>query len=139
MVRLATLNDVPYLVDMLKAMAVEVMPEAASTEYSAYVVAIFKYIKDPEYYVYVDDEHRGFFVVKDDYDPVFPAIHRYIGTKVYIAPPYRKGKLLKQFYAKLFDDFPEGDILGLTEIGSEHIKVLNKRHRHIANVYILNR
>ena len=124
---------------MMKAMATELYPEHASWDDNVYWDETFKCMEDSDYSVFVDDELRGFFIVKDDHDPIFPTIKRYIGTKVYIAPSHRKGRLLRQFYDKLFEEFPDGDILGLTEINSEHIPVLNKRHEHIANVYKLKR
>jgi hypothetical protein len=119
-------------------MAREVSPEHAAKNPATYVKAVHDYLADDTLTVYVDDGLRGFFIVKDDYDPCFPTLHRAIGTKVYIKPKYRGGRVLAQFYAKLFEDFANYEILGLTEIDSPHIPVLEKRHKRIANVYVLN-
>jgi hypothetical protein len=62
----------------------------------------------------------------------------YNGIRVYIKPKYRKGRLLKQFYDIMFETF-DGEIWGMTEAHSEHIKVLDKRHTLVAKVYKLER
>ena len=59
--------------------------------------------------------------------------------RVYIQPEHRHSSLLARFYKRLFEDFPDGDIMGVTEIHSEHIKVLDKRHELVAKVYRMNR
>lgn len=139
MVRLASYKDLAPLSELLQAMAKELMPEYATDDNMVYRSEVLKYLHDEEYHVYIDDRYRGFFMVKDDTEPVYPGYHRYIGTKVYIKDDYRGGRLLKQFYDKLFTDFKDGDIVGLTEIDSAHIPVLDKRHKLIAKVYLLNK
>ena len=139
MPRIAGPEDTVPLSLMLYEMAHELFPDEASDDNQLYWDEIFKYITDETYTVFVDEQYRGFFMVKEEHEPIYPNLRRYIGTKVYIQPEARKGRLLKEFYDMLFREFPDGDILGLTEIESEHIPVLNKRHEHIANVYKLKR
>ncbi len=138
-IRLAVTADIEELTIMLKMMAQELMPDHAVDDDAIYRLEILKYMSDETYYVYIDDKHRGFFMVKDDSEPIYVNMNRYIGTKVFIKKGFRSGRILKQFYTKLFEDFPDGDIIGLTEINSQHIPVLDKRHILIAKVYLLNK
>ncbi len=138
-IRLATFEDVSELTSMLKMMAQELMPDYAVDDEDIYHLEILKYMSDDTYHVYIDSKHRGFFMVKDDSEPIYKGMNRYIGTKVFIKKGFRSGRVLKQFYTKLFEDFPDGDIIGLTEINSQHIPVLDKRHTLIAKVYLLNK
>ena len=140
MVRLANEEDTLPIATMLKKMTIEIMPEYASDDDSVYWGFIYDALEDDNTYVYVDDYYRGFFIIVDDIDPTLPDYHRYINTKIYIEPEYRKrSRVYKQFWDKLYEDFPDGDIIGVTEINSEHIPVLEKRHERIANVYKVNR
>lgn len=139
MVRAADDSDIFELALMLKAMAHELAPDNAIDDFDVYLAEVFKYMNDETMTVYISDTRRGFFMVKDDSEPIYKDLKRYIGTKVYIKEEYRKTRLLKDFYDVLFRDFPDGDILGLTEIDSEHIEVLNKRHELIAQVYKMKR
>jgi hypothetical protein len=138
MVRKASTKDIYALAEMLQEMAREISPEHAAKNPATYLKEVQNYLEDETLTVYVDDGLRGFFIVKDDFDAVFPTLRRVIGTKVYIKPKYRHTHILKRFYDKLFEDFAEYEILGLTEIDSPHIPVLEKRHKRVANVYVLN-
>ena len=139
MIRLATAEDTLPLATMLKRLAIEMLPEQASDDDDVYWNEIFKYMRDPEYHIYVDDKYRGFFMVKDDSEAIYPDYHRYIGTKVYIYPKYRNTLVYRDMFNKMLEDFTDGDILGLTEIDSPHIPILEKRHERIANVYKIKR
>ena len=138
-VRVAEPGDTIELSLMLYMMAHEIFPDEASDDNQLYWDEIFKYMTDKEYTIFIDDKHRGFFMVKEEFEPIYPNMKRYIGTKVFIYPEYRKGKLLKEFYDILFDTFTDGDILSLIEAHSEHTRVSDKRHVHLANVYKLER
>jgi len=139
MVRQATTKDIRALTSMLKLMTKEIIPEHASEGLLPYIEVVTSWFEDKKHFIYIDDKHRGFFLILDDTDITTPNYHRYIGTKVFIHKEHRKGRLLAQFYKRLFNDFKDGDIVGLTEIESEHIPVLEKRHKRIANVYLLNK
>ena len=139
MIRLATIKDKHTLAQMLRAMYIELFPADAEQELEPYISTIQAHIDAENDYVYVDDKYRGFFIVRDETEAIAPTLRRWNGIRVYIHPNYRKSPLLAAFYAHLFESHTDGDILGVTEIGSEHIKVMNKRHELIAQVYKLNR
>jgi len=119
-------------------MTKELFPDYAVDELSIYMEELIRQY-DAGDTIFVDSEYRGFFIVHDDSSQVTPTMKRYTGTYVYIRPEYRHTKVLSDFYNKLFEFYPYGDILGSTEICSAHIDVLDKRHKHIMNVYSLNR
>ncbi len=139
MIRLAENKDITIIANMLLCMSVELWGDKASLDKAVYNKVIDAHITNPKDSVYVDSEYRGFFIVRDETEAITPELHRFNGIRVYIHPNYRKSPLLTLFYERLFHDFPNGDILGMTEINSEHIKVLDKRHELIAKVYKLNR
>ena len=139
MARLATAEDTLQLSLMLKEMSLEMMPEYATDDDDIYWKEVFSWLEDDRTFVYIDDAYRGFFVMIDDTEDIFPDYHRYLGTKIYIKPQHRKTRLYSQFFKKMLEDFNDGDIMGVTEIESDHIPVLEKRHKRIANVYLINR
>ncbi len=139
MIRLAKDKDLHSLSMMFLAMYVEVFGDEASLDARVYQEVMKAHLDDPRDSVFLDDKFRGFFIVRDETEPMTPNMHRYNGIRVYIAKQYRKSPLLSVFYQHLFQEFPDGDILGVTEINSEHIAVLDKRHELIAKVYKLNR
>ncbi len=139
MIRLATKKDKEKLALMLLAMYVELFPEEATYDMGVYLNEIQNHLDNPKDYIYIDNDNRGFFVVRDETEPMTPNLHRFNGIRVFIMKEYRKSPLLALFYSHLFHDFPNGDILGMTEINSEHIPVLDKRHELIAKVYKLKR
>ena len=132
-------EHIPHLAIMLATMYHELFPAHASTNMSDYITEIVTHYNNPKDTVYIDSELRGFFIVRDETEAIAPTLKRYNGIRVYIKDEYRKGRLLTEFYARLFEDFPDGAILGSTEIASEHIAVLDKRHELIAKVYKLKR
>jgi len=135
MVRLIDKEEIPKVAVLMKAMAKELMGDKAANDVALYVKATFDAYKDKTQYIYVDANYKGFF----DYEEIYPDYHRYIITKIYIKPEARKGTLYRDMYLSVVNDFPEGDILGVTEIDSQHIPILEKRHKRIANVYQLDR
>jgi len=137
MIRIADKSDLRHLASMLKAMYVELMPEEATTDINVYKKAMCEILENDLEVVYISK--HGFFVVRDESEPMTPNKKRYQGTRVYIEPEHRKGFLLASFYKRLFSDFPDGEIVGLTESNSEHINVLDKRHIEVARIYILRR
>lgn len=137
MIRIAELSDLPRLALMLRELYREITPDHASEDLHDYRQVIMEHLLDDRDYVYVAD--GGFFIVRDETEIIAPTLHRFNGLKVYIEPEHRHSSLLANFYKRLFEDFPDGDILGMTEIDSEHIKVLDKRHTLIAKVYKLER
>ena len=137
MIRTANLNDLTTLAIMLKALYKELMPDHATEDDLVYRQAIMEHIMDERDTVYIAE--HGFFMVRDETEPMAPTLRRYNGMRVYIDPEHRHGSLLARFYKQLFKDFPDGDIMGITEIHSEHIKVLDKRHELVAKVYKMNR
>jgi len=139
MVRLIDKEEIPKVAVLMKAMAKELMGDSATDDVAVYVKAVFDAYKDKTQHIYVDDNYKGFFILKDDYEEIYPDYHRYIMTKIYIKPEARKGTLYRDMYLKVVEDFPTGDILGVTEIDSQHIPILEKRHKRIANVYQLDR
>jgi hypothetical protein len=132
-------EHIPHLALMLAEMYHELFPAHASTNMNEYITEIVNHYNNPKDTVYIDSELRGFFIVRDETEAIAPTLKRYNGIRVYIKEEHRKGRLLAEFYARLFEDFPDGEILGQTEINSEHIAVLDKRHEAIAKVYRLKR
>ena len=137
MINIADMYDLNHLASMLKALYTEMMPDHATTDEMVYRQAIMEHLTDERDTVYVSE--HGFFIIRDETEPMAPTVRRYNGIRVYIQPEHRHSSLLARFYKRLFNDFPDGEILGMTEINSEHIKVLDKRHDLIAKVYRLNR
>lgn len=132
-------KHITILAMLLAEMYQEVFPAHASTDMNMYITTIVEHFNDPRDSVYLDDTNKGFFIVRDETEAIAPTLLRYNGIRVYIRKEHRKGRLLTEFYARLFKDFPDGAILGSTEIDSEHIAVLDKRHELIAKVYKLRR
>lgn len=137
MIRLADINDLTPLADMMMDMYLEMMPDHCSLDLRDYRLAVMEHLTTSKEWVYISE--GGFFVVRDETEPIAPKFKRYNGVRVYIKPEHRHSSLLARFYKRLFKDFPDGEILGMTEINSEHIKVLDKRHDLIAKVYKLKR
>jgi len=135
----ATQEHIAPLTHMLANMYAELFGADASTNVEDYLAVIIGHLDSKRDTVYIDSELRGFFIVRDETEIIAPTLRRYNGIRVYIHKEHRKGRLLAEFYARLFEDFPDGEILGQTEINSEHIAVLDKRHKLIAKVYKLNR
>jgi len=135
MIRKANVSDLSLVASMLYAMYMELMPDVCSNRLSDYTDEALKYLIEHD--VLIDDKARGMFVVKDVYNPLTPSVKQWFGLVVYIKPEFRKTRVLKTFYDYLFENY-KGNILGLTEINSEHIKVLDKRHTCTAKMYILN-
>ena len=137
MIKIADKDDILYIAVMMMALYKEIQPSHYSKNIDVYISQVVKHMSMPSDTVYV--AKGGFFIVRDETEPMAPTLRRYNGIRVYIDPDHRKGSLLARFYDRLFTDFPDGEILGITEINSEHIKVLDKRHTLIAKVYRLNR
>lgn len=137
MIKIANIYDLDKLAVMLQELYIELMPDHAVTDTLVYRFEITKHLADPRDTIYIAD--HGFFIVRDETEPMAPTLHRYNGIRVYIQPEHRHSSLLARFYKRLFKDFPDGDIMGITEITSEHIKVLDKRHELVAKVYKLKR
>ena len=138
MIRIADESDTPELAAMLKEMYLEIFPDDAVDDKRVYYRAIIDHFRDDRDTVYLEDG-KGFFIIRDETEPMAPTKRRYNGIRVYIRPEHRHSFLLAHFYKRLFSDFPKGDILGVTEINSKHIQVLDKRHTLIAKVYKLER
>ena len=137
MIKIATSTDLTKLTNMMIALYTEMIPAHASTDELVYRREVMRHIMDKRDTIYI--AKHGFFIVRDETELIAPTLHRYNGIRVYIEPEHRHTRLLANFYKRLFEDFPDGDILGSTEINSEHIKVLDKRHTLIAKVYKLKR
>jgi len=137
-IKLDELNEhsINVVASMLYAMYMELKPEDCSTDPSDYLKVAEDYLL--AYDVIIETEGKGLFIMRNEDDPLTPKLVQWFGLVVYIKPQYRKGKLLKDFYDYLFANY-EGNILGLTEINSEHIKVLDKRHTCIGKLYRLTR
>lgn len=124
---------------MLHLMYTEVFGAKASENPHDYLVEVFKIYSDTSKFIFVDEELNGFFMVERRWSPLTPLVDRVEATNVYITPNKRHSKLLYHFYEKLFDTFPTSEIIGVTEANSEHIKVLDKRHKLISKVYSIKR
>ena len=138
MIRLALNTDRRDLAEMMMELYKEIMPEYASDDIDVYKTEIKRHLHNPLDTIYINPD-RGFFIVRDESEPMTPGYTRYNGIRVYIKPQHRHTPLLAKFYKRLFRDFPNGDILGVTEINSPHIAVLDKRHETVAKVYLLKR
>jgi len=139
MVKVACKADEPVLIDMLFAMTKELWPDQASNDLDAYKRDINKYLDDPMSTILMDEDDKGFAILRDETEDTVPGRKILNGVKVYIKPEYRKGRVLKEFYDEMFRMFPDYEIWGLTEWHSEHNKVLLKRHEPVAVVYKMKR
>lgn len=137
MIREANIKDLVHISEMMIDLYKELMPDHYSKDIKVYMTAVLEHLQNKKDTVYVAD--HGFFIVRDETEPMAPTMKRFNGIRVYIQPEHRHTSLLARFYDRLFKDFPEGHIMGITEINSEHIKVLDKRHELVAKVYRLNR
>ncbi len=138
MIRIADMKDLAQLSEMMRGLYKEINPDCATDDMQIYRQAVMEHITDDRDTIYVESG-KGFFVMRDESEPMTPGYKRYNGIRVYINPEHRHTRLLANFYKRLFKDYPEGDIFGVTEIQSPHIAVLNKRHNLIANLYRLER
>ena len=139
MIRIAHNKELNIVATMMQSLYKEIQPDHYEADLNVYIDEVNAHMGRDTDTVYVDSDLRGFFIVRDETEVLAPTLHRYNGIRVYIQPEHRRSSLLAQFYKKLFTDYPDGEILGVTEIHSEHIAVLDKRHTLIAKVYRLNR
>jgi len=137
MIKIADNSDLGHIATMMMKMYKELMPNDASDDELVYRECVAQALASDLDTIYVSK--FGFFQVRDESEPMLPNKKRYNGVRVYIEPEHRKGFLLASFYKRLFKDYPNGDILGMTESNSEHIDVLDKRHIEVARIYILRR
>ncbi len=137
MIKEANETNTIALATMLKDMMDEVFVGKSASCLSVYVTYIEEALNSSTKWLFIDTDNRGFFMVVNDTETITPLLHRYFATKVYIKPEHRKSRLLAEFYDTLYDRFDE--VVGVTEIGSEHIAVLEKRQERIANVYRIKR
>ena len=138
-VRRASTTDTEVLASMLRDMMLELFGTCAENDIMCYNKMISDHFKNKKDTIYIDSDHKGFFIVRDETEICVPGRKIYNGVRVYIKPEYRKTRLLKRFYDRLYQDFLDGEIWGLTEINSEHIPVMDKRHECVAKVYKLRR
>lgn len=138
MIRIANNTDLGDLASMLRDLYKEISLQHAVEDINVYRVAIQEHFDDERDVIYIE-EGKGFYIVRDETEPMTPNLNRYNGIRVYIKPQHRHTRLLANFYKRLFEDYPDGDIVGVTEINSPHIKVLDKRHSCLAKVYKLER
>lgn len=138
MIKIAEYKDVTEIAKMMRELYQELQPAHATSDINVYFKdALDSLIKDTDT-TYIE-KGKGFFTVRNETEPMTPTLERYNGIRVYIYPEHRNSSLLARFYDRLFKDFPNGEILGVTEINSEHIRVLDKRHTLIAKMYRLKR
>jgi hypothetical protein len=138
-IRKAVLEDLGALTLMLKDMMQELFPDDAVEYFDCYQNMILSHFKNRKDIIYIDNDFRGFLVVRDETEPCTPSRKIYNPMRIYVKPEYRKTRVLYEFYQRLFKDYPDGEIWGLTEIHSKHIPVLDKRHECVAKVYRLRR
>ncbi len=137
MIRKMKLKELSQVAEMLYDMTKEVFPLYYSKNLSVYVDALAEHILNDT--VYVDDELRGFFVMRVATDLVTPSLILYEPTRLYVKPEFRNTRLLYNFYERMYEDYADGDIIGVTDINSKHIPILEKRQERIANVYKITR
>jgi len=112
MVRIALKEDLTSVAVMLKSLYKEIAPLDYSSDLNVYLLEVAKHHMTSKDTIYVDEELRGFFIVRDETEPMAPTLKRYNGIRVYIKPQHRHSSLLARFYKQLFQDFPDGAILG---------------------------
>lgn len=130
--------DIIDTASLVYAMYKELFPNNYSQNPNDYLSFVVDCMNNPNKEIFIDDKFKGFLMVEVVVDKLVTTT-RIDANKIYVVPSARNGKLLKGFYDTIFSEYPTGDILGVTEIHSKHIPVLNKRHEHIANVYKLTR
>ena len=135
MIREANTNDLPFLSEMLQRMTIEVYGDKAAKDEKVYERVMLGHLAEPTELVLIDNLLNGFVVVKDATEAITPNYHRYIILRIYIRPSKRHTRLYKDIYDEVFKRYPKGEIWGITEIDSPHIKILDKRHEVIAKVY----
>jgi len=140
MIRLAIESDIIDCAKLLMEMYIEVFGTQAETDPKKYISQIVSHFNSSDVFVYIDNEYRGIAIVKELYDPLIPNAKRVEGTSIYVIPSARHTKVARSFYIKLFELYDDTyDILGYTEIGSNNIPMMDKRHTLVAKVYQLKR
>lgn len=133
MVRLATFKDMNELAYMLRSMTEEVFGDKAAKSPIAYTNTIKRHlIKDK---IYVDGKLRGFAILEDATEAITPNLKRIIISRAYIKPSARNKTVYGRIYHKIISDYPDYEIVGMTEINSPHIPILDKHQELIAKVY----
>jgi len=136
MIILANLTHTGIVASMLWDMYQELQPEECSTLMSDYVAEAIRFIET--YDVLLERRYRGMVIMENVTNVLTPNLPQWQGVVLYIKPEFRKRRVLKTIYTYLFANY-EGDILSLTDINSEHIKVQDKRQPCIAKLYIVNK
>jgi hypothetical protein len=139
MIRRARPEDTIPLAIMLKSMYCELFPEHAVEDDRAYFEEIRKQLDDEKVYTYVENNYKGFLIIRDETEDLTPTLHRFNLLRIYIKPDFRKSRTYWRFYKKVLEDFPDGDVLGMTEANSEHNIHLRKRQEVVATIYKLRR
>jgi len=138
MIRIAKEPDLYHVARMMRELYKELQPSHYTDDLNVYMKSVIESHNNPKDTIYIEKD-KGFFIVRDESEPMTPTLHRYNGIRVFIKIEHRNTSLLARFYNRLFTDFPNGEILGVTELNSKHIQVLDKRHTLLAKVYRLNR
>jgi hypothetical protein len=139
MIRRAKPEDSVELANMLKEMYLELFPDYAIDDDSVYFQEIRDQLDDERVHTYVENNYKGFMMIRDETEPMTPNLHRYNMLRIYIRPDFRKSRTYWRLYKKVLEDFPDGDVLGMTEANSEHNIPLRKRQEIVATIYKLRR
>jgi len=84
-------------------------------------------------------DERGFIVMSNISSPLLvDQPKQWLGEIVYIKPKFRKTRALSDYYSYMFDNF-EGEILGMVEVGTDHMPVVAKRGREIGRLFTFNK
>jgi len=116
-------------------MVTEVFPKDASDDYEVYHSEILRNMADPNIVILIDSHHKGFVMVRDDTEALTPTLKRYNIIRAYIEPNSRGSRIYIKMMREIEKRFKDGDIIGMTEINSNHIPILVKRQELIAMVF----
>jgi len=133
-VRLADLSDLSVLTEMLMAMYEEVFPDDAVDDELVYRQEVVECLIDEKYVVILVDDNKAFAMIRDDTELMTPTLKRYNITRVYVKPEHRGGRAYATMKNWVAENFSDGDVIGMTEVNSNHLPILLKRDEVVAVV-----
>lgn len=136
MIKQAQGFDAYIIADMQKAMLNEVFGDKSSDNIEDYRRECLKEISDPLNVYLLDEDINGYVKLRDVSSPLVD-MQRWDLQEIYIKPEKRGSRLYAQFRDYLRENF-KGDVVGMTEISSNHIPMLMKHQELIGMVFKLN-
>jgi hypothetical protein len=127
-------GDADTLAHLLRDMYKEVFVDSALSDIVIYRNEVLKCLKDQTCTVILVNETIGFAMIRDDTELMTPTLKRYNITRVYVKPECRGGRAYTTMKNWIATNFSDGDVIGMTEVNSNHLPILLKREEVVAVV-----